>query len=162
MEQVHFNPGGDRPRELDDLSRGECGHVAIHGDHGSLRGEKMRGRGALGDEGGGAGLLSEQIIPCLAPAMRDEPLRHRDAFFPCPDEALAPDQGVVPRVGSGDLHGIRRIWFTNFPQPCHNGSAAGRPYLFSYVCTVASTSSLVMFSWLIPIPNTFPPPMFRV
>ena len=122
----------------------------------------MRGRGALGDEGGGARLLSEQIVPCLASAVGDEPLRDRDAVFPCPDEPLAPDQGVVPRVGSGDFHGIRWIWFTNFPQPCHNGSAVGRPYFFSYVCTVASTSSRVMFSWLIPIPTTFPPPMFRV
>src|SRR2546427_9880582 len=109
----------------------------------------MRGRGALGDEGGGAGLLSEQIIPCLAPAMRDEPLRDRDAFFPCPDEALAPDQGVVPRVGSGNLHGVRRIWFTNFPQPCPNGSAAGRPYLFSDGDAGAESHPLLLFSrWM--------------
>src|SRR5437867_6063083 len=106
----------------------------------------MRRRGALRHEGRRARPLSEQVVPRFPSAMGDESLGDHDALFPCTDEALPADKGVVPRMRPGDLHGIRRIASTNLPHPCQRGSAVGIPYFCSYVRTVASTSSLVMFS----------------
>src|SRR5947199_6021099 len=94
--------------------------------------------------------------------MGDESLGDHDAIFPGPDETLPADKGFVPRMRPGDRHVIRRIASTNLPQPCQRGSAVGIPYFCSYVRTAASTSSLVMFSCLIPMPVTRPPPIVRV
>src|SRR5207245_961269 len=162
VEQVHLDPGGDCARELDDLLRRKSGHVAIHRDHRARRREEVgRGR-ALRHEGRRARPFSEQIVPRFPPSLRDKSFRDDDAAFPCADETLSPDERFVPWVRSGDRHVIRWIAATNFPQPCQRGSAVGIPYFCSYVPTTASTSSRVMFSWLIPMPTTFPPPMRRV
>src|SRR3989454_5570059 len=162
MEQVHLDSCGDRPCQLHDFPCRERGHVPVHGNHRVGRREEMRRRGALRHEGGRARPLSEKVVPCFPSAMGDESLGDHDAIFPCADEALPADEGFVPRMRPGDLHVIRWIAATNFPQPCQRGSAVGIPYLCSYVATVASTSSLVMFSLLIPMPTTFPPPLGRV
>src|SRR5205823_6712232 len=98
------------------------------------------------------------IVPSLAPSMRNEAFGGDDALLPSPDELLPADEGLVPRVGAGNFHAIRRIGSTNLVQPCQSGSAAGSPYFCSYSRTVLSTSSRVMFSWLMPRPNTLPPP----
>src|SRR2546427_8894884 len=94
--------------------------------------------------------------------MGDESLGDHDALFPGPDEALPADKGFVSWMRPGDCHVIRWIAATSFPQPCQRGSAVGIPNFSSYARTVASTSSLLMFSWLIPMPATFPPPIGRV
>src|SRR5881296_2842373 len=122
----------------------------------------MRRRGALRHEGRCARPLSEQVVPRFPSAMGDESLGDYNAVFPCADEALPADEGFVTRMRSGDRHVIRWIAATNFPQPCQRGSAVGILYFCSYVPTTASTSSRVMFSWLIPMPTTFPPPIRRV
>src|SRR2546425_8897190 len=94
--------------------------------------------------------------------MGDESLRDHTPFLPGPNEPLSADEGFVPRVRPGDRHVNRWIAATNFPQPCQRGSAVGIPYFCPEVCTVASTSSLGMFSWLVSSPMTFPPPRGRV
>src|SRR2546427_8603598 len=116
----------------------------------------------LRHEGRAACSFSEQEVPRFPAALRDESLRDQDAPLPRADKALPPNQGFVPRVRSGDRHVIRWIAATNFPQPCQRGSAVGILYFCSYIPTTASTSSRVMFSWLISMPTTFPPPMRRV
>src|SRR3989442_1246467 len=119
----------------------------------------MRRRGALRHEGRCARPLSEQVVPRFPSAMGDESLGDYNAVFPCADEALPADEGFVTRMRSGDRHIIRWIAATNFPQPCQSGSAVGIPDFFFYVRTVASTSSPVIFSFLIPVPITLPPPV---
>src|SRR5207245_3360692 len=94
--------------------------------------------------------------------LRNEYLAGPVGPLPAGDEAVPPYPGILSPVPSGDRHVIRWIAATNFPQPCQRGSAVGILYFCSYVPTTASTSSRVMFSWLIPMPTTFPPPMRRV
>src|SRR2546423_4722291 len=120
-----------------------------------------RGR-ALRHEGRRARAFSEQVVPRSPAALRDESLRDHDAPLPRADKALPSDERFVPRVRSGDRHVIRWIAATNFPQPCQRGSAGGIPYFCSRVPTTASTSSCVMFSWFIPMPYHFPPPLRSV
>src|SRR3989449_4579655 len=121
----------------------------------------MRRRGALRHEGRCARPLSEQVVPRFPSAMGDESLGGYNAVFPCADEALSADEGFVPRMRPGDRHVIRWIAATNFPQPCQSGSAVRIPCSCSVVRPGGPTSVLGMFSWLIPVPVTFPPPLRR-
>ena len=128
VEQVHLDPRGNGLREADDLSRCESGHVPIDRDH-RPSGPQQEGRcRAFGDKRGSRRRLPEYIIESFPATMGDQSLRDDDALPPSLHELLAEHEGSVARMGLGDLHSIPWIRATNFPQPCHRGSAVGSPY----------------------------------
>src|SRR5438876_336075 len=161
MEQVHLDARRDRPRKSDDLPCGRRRAVAVAREDRPLRAQEPCGSRPFGHERGSDRPLAEQVVEGLSTTVGDESLRDYDAGLPRTNERFAAHQGIVAWMGLRDLHVIRRIRSTNFPQPCQRGSAVGNRYFVSYDWTVSSTSSRVMFSWLMPMPRTLPFPAMR-
>src|SRR5947207_1185638 len=161
MDQVHLDARRDRPRKSDDLPCGQRRDVAVDRDDRPLRAQEPCGSRPFGHERGSDRPLAEQVVEGLSTTVGDESLRDYDAGLPRTNERFTAHQGIVAWMGLRDLHVIRRIRSTNFPQPCQRGSAVGNRYFVSYDWTVSSTSSRVMFSWLMPMPRTLPFPAMR-